>query len=45
MLDSRIIKPPIYNLLKKAKAFNKKYILNAFQKVMPEKKEIQEKLV
>lgn len=45
MLDSRIIKPPIYNLFNKAKGFSKKFILNAFTTVIPDKKEIQDKLV
>lgn len=30
MFDSRIIRPPIFNLLKKAKYFDKTYTMNAF---------------
>jgi len=45
MLDSRIIKPPIYNLFSKAKGFSKKFILNAFSTVIPDKKDIISKLV
>lgn len=37
MLDSRLIKPPVLDIISKSKKFNQKYQMDAFNILIPEK--------